>query len=144
MKYSVTGLGNQVLIIEISDSEQKLIGMAHRREKTCLRCLCATGMTYLLKRPISSSGYQMKYRVVDKGKHNDFVQCTSKILLELPFSRQFSSCRKKKNAFKQGQTCEALEKSFQDGQSIFCERSLYKLNLFNLGQQRLGGDMTTL
>lgn len=70
----------------------------------------------------------MKYWVVDKGKHNDFVQHISKILLELPFSRQFSSCRKKKNAFKEGQACEALEKSFQDGQRnakhILWEKSL--------------------
>lgn len=45
VKYSVTDLGSWVLVIKLSDLEQKLIGMAHRREKTCLRCLCAAGVT---------------------------------------------------------------------------------------------------
>jgi len=38
MKYSVTDLGSRVLVIKLSDLEQKLIGLAHRREKTHLRC----------------------------------------------------------------------------------------------------------
>lgn len=45
MKYSVTDLGSWVLVIKLSDLEQKLVGLAHRREKTLPRCLCATGVT---------------------------------------------------------------------------------------------------
>lgn len=43
MKYSVTDLGSWVLVIKLSDLE--LVGLAHRREKTLPRCLCATGVT---------------------------------------------------------------------------------------------------
>lgn len=45
MKYSVTDFDSWLLVISLSHLEQELIGVAHRRKKTCLRCLCATGVT---------------------------------------------------------------------------------------------------
>lgn len=45
MKYGVTDLGSWVLIIKLSNLEQKVVGLAHRREKTFLSCLCAAGVT---------------------------------------------------------------------------------------------------
>lgn len=55
--------------IKLSDSEQKLIGMTHTREKTCLRYLRAAGVTLLLKRSMLSKGYQKKYQQIETGKH---------------------------------------------------------------------------
>lgn len=44
MKYAVAEF-DRLLVISLSHLEQKLIGVACRREKTCLRCLSATGVT---------------------------------------------------------------------------------------------------
>lgn len=44
VKYSVTDFGSWLLVISLSHQEQKLIGLASRREKICLRSLGATGV----------------------------------------------------------------------------------------------------
>lgn len=51
---------------------------------------------------------------------------------------------KTKNAFKLGEAWRRVSRMVRGMESLFYERSLYKLNLLSLGKQRLGGYVTTL